>query len=260
MDPDDYLNFPFDQATARDVVEAGPQFGMPEDDAEAFLAAYEQGTSRGLCDGFSLAWIAAKLLDSLSGQSGPQSRQGQLSERSYLRAATWAQTFWQNDPRGDRALGGGRPLAKQERAELPAKATELEYTVILTSVEGRAGLLENSFVARIVRVQGSATQLSFPVGGGAHSIAFYRSNGGKVYIFDPNHGEYQVRQNLLARWLIEFLNRKYSAQDALLAAGPDGESQSARGWKLRRWYYVARVERGLFRTYGPQQDVDQRTV
>ncbi|RTL30413.1 MAG: hypothetical protein EKK47_10850 [Burkholderiales bacterium] len=50
-------------------------------------------------------------------------------------------------------------------------------------------------------------------GGGAHTIAFYRSGkkfGGHIYAFDPNYGEYKMEKSQLSAWLTGVIGTLYS--------------------------------------------------
>lgn len=222
------------------------------------IKAYERSgeAGQGLCAGFSLEWIAAKLFDSASGRSGVQAdRQAKLYDTDYLAAATSAQIAWDNAGQIDplRLEGGtGEDLGIGQWPE--GKALEYKVTAVMSPVvpKGQSkATLANPFVKRIMSEKGSATQLSFvPEGGGRHSVAFYRSHNSSVYLFDPNLGEYRVGIQVFQDFLASFLRVFY------LQGLAEGEEPTPMvGWSLWRWNYVAGAEqRGLFKRYGGKEN------
>ncbi len=223
-----------------------------------FLITYNAGTHHGVCSGFSMTWIAAKLFDSSEGKHGAQSsRKGRLmdSKTGYLQAATRAQTWWQvTDERGfdqgtTPGLEDAHPLNAAE--EYPEKR-ELRYAIIVTETGGSGFSVNDPFIKRINAVKGGCTQLNIPVSidksSGRHAIAFYRSQGDKVYIFDSNHGEFQVKHERLDEWLNAYIKKMYK----LTFKAPGG-------WSLWRWYYhiEVRVDKRFSRSkiYGQKADV-----
>jgi hypothetical protein len=164
-------------------------------DQSAYLDAGKNPASAGGgCHAFGLAWADEILKDK---SAGAQARMDAMARRAgevriCYRAIRdrWASEGETNADEG---------IAKRLGVKIDKVENCGSFAVVANKVraEHRAAFLYSFWFS----------------GGGAHTIAFYRSGkrfGGHIYVFDPNYGEYKMEKSQLATWLTGVTGPLYS--------------------------------------------------
>ena len=221
------------------------QFRRLEDEAEEGAAEDAKKWS-GVCDGFCLVWMKAKLLHSLLGAPALQAiKDRETKVNGALRAATDYHDKWAPGPTrsGEATPQELRKLDGEGEPARYLKMNKMPYSMGNGRPPRWASSLDD-VVAMIAETAGRCIELNFSVPkekepAGNHAIAFYRSHGGNIYCFDPNYGEYKIPRRLFRNFLSDLLAAYSSSltfqNDAAKIPSNAGDATDY-NFTLRRWF------------------------